>query len=87
MEFAIGGISVAALIVGIVEAAKSFGLEGNGSRILALVLGFFFTGLAYGIGEGMLPEVAVPYIVWVVTALGGSLAACGYYDLARKLLK
>ncbi len=43
MEFAIGGISVAALIVGIVEAAKKFGVTDLGSQALAIGLGIFFT--------------------------------------------
>jgi len=86
MDFAIGGIMVAALIIGIVEAAKEFGVEGNASRALALGLGFFFVALAYGIDEALIPAVAVPYIVWFVTALAGALAAMGYYDLAKRFL-
>ena len=86
MEFAIGSIMVAALIIGIVEAAKEFGVEGKASRALALGLGFFFVALAYGIDEALIPAVAVPYIVWFVTALAGALAAMGYYDLAKRFL-
>ena len=85
MEFAIGGIAVAALIIGIVEAAKEFGLQGKGCQALALVLGFFFVGLAYGIQEALIPELYVPYIVWVVTSLAGGLSAMGYYDFAKRL--
>lgn len=84
MDFAIGGIAVAALIVGIVEAAKEFGVEGKASRALALGLGFIFVGLAYGINEALIPDVAVPFIVWFVTALAGALGAMGYYDLAKR---
>jgi hypothetical protein len=39
MDYAIGGITIALLIVGIVEAAKEFGIEGKASRALVLVLG------------------------------------------------
>lgn len=85
MDFAIGGIAVAALILGLVEAAKEFGVEGKWSQVLALVLGFVFIGLAYGINEALIPEAYVPYIVWCVTALAGALAAMGYYDFAKKL--
>ena len=84
MEFAIGGISVALLIVGIVEAAKAFGVQGNGCKALALGLGVFFYGVAYGIQQDLIPEVAVPYIQWAVTALAGGLAAMGYYDLGKR---
>lgn len=86
MDFAIGGIVIAALIVGIVEAAKEFGLSGNGPRWLALGLGLVFTSLAYGIDSGLIPEVAHPYIVWAVTAIAGAVAAMGYYDLGKRWL-
>lgn len=85
MDFAIGGIAVAALIIGLVEAAKELGLQGVGCRVLALALGIFFAGLAYGINEALIPDLYVPYIVWVVTALAGGLSAMGYYDFAKKL--
>lgn len=85
MDFAIGGIGVAVLIMGIVEAMKQFGVEGKGSQALALGLGFFFVGLAYGISEALIPELYVPYIVWFVTSLAGALAAMGYYDFAKRL--
>ena len=86
MNFNLDIVWVAALIVGIVEAAKEFGVEGKASRALALGLGFFFVALAYGIDEALIPAVAVPYIVWFVTALAGALAAMGYYDLAKRFL-
>ena len=84
MDFAIGGIAVALLVVGIVEAAKEFGLGGKGPRWLALGLGFFFTALAYGIDTGLIPAVAQPYIIWAVTAIAGAVAAMGYYDLGKR---
>ena len=86
MDYAIGGIAVAALILGIVEAAKEFGLQGQGCRALALALGFFFVGLSYGIDGGMVPAVAVPYIEWIVASVAGGLAAMGYYDLGKRFL-
>jgi uncharacterized membrane protein YjfL (UPF0719 family) len=84
VDFAIGGILIAALIIGIVEASKEFGLQGVGCRALALALGILFAGLAHGINEALIPAVAVPYIVWAVTAIAGGLAAMGYYDFAKK---
>jgi hypothetical protein len=71
------------LIVGIVEAAKEFGIEGKASRALVLVLGVVFVGLSEGIGKGLIPA---EYVVWVehfVTVVAGGLAAMGYYDLSR----
>jgi len=84
MEFAIGGVVVALLIVGIVEAAKEFGVSGNGSRILALCLGVFFAGLSQALTQGLVPEVAVIWIEIAVKAIAGGLAAMGYYDLGKR---
>lgn len=86
MDFAIGGIGVAALIIGIVEAAKDFGISGKGSKVLAMVLGFVFVGLAQIIANDMITVAAVQYIELVVIALAGSLAANGYYDLLKKMI-
>ena len=87
MDFAIGGISVAALIFGIVEAAKQFGINGKGSQALALGLGVFFVGLAEAISQGLIPADYVVYVELVVTAIAGGLAAMGYYDFIKKFAK
>jgi len=84
MDLAIGGISVAALIIGVVEAAKEFGVEGKSSRALALGLGVFFVGSAQAISQGIVPVEAVPYVELGVTAIAGGLAAMGYYDLGKR---
>ena len=86
MDFAIGGITVALLIVGIVEAAKGFGVEGKASQALAGFLGFFFVGLAQAISQEMVPAIWVPWIELVVVAIAGGLSAMGYYDLGKKFL-
>lgn len=86
MNFAIGGISVAVLILGIVEAAKSFGVTGKGSQALALVLGFLFVGLAHAITVGLMPAAYVGWIELIVTALAGSLSAMGLYDFGKRLI-
>jgi len=85
MDFSIAGISIALLIVGIVEAAKAFGVTGKGSMALAMGLGVFFVGLAQALTQGVIPPVAAPWVELVVTALAGGLAAMGYYDFARRL--
>ena len=84
MDFAIAGIGVAALIFGIVEAAKEFGVSGNGNRALALGLGVFFVGLAQVIEQGLIPPEVVVWVELGVTALAGGLAAMGYYDFLKK---
>lgn len=85
MDFAIGGIAIGGLILGLVEAAKELGIDGKWSRVLALALGFLFTALAYGLQQSLIPAVAEPYVVWAVTAIAGALAAMGYYDLGKRL--
>lgn len=84
MDFAIGGISVALLIIGIVEAAKEFGVNGKGSRALALSLGILFVGLSQAIVQDLIPPDFLPWINLGVTAVAGGLAAMGYYDFVRK---
>ena len=86
MDLAIGGVSVALLIAGLVEFAKKFNVSGNGSAALAFGLGVGLTFLAYGITEGLFPAVAVPYIKWSVVAIAGGPAAMGYYDMAKRFL-
>ena len=80
LDLAIAGVSVAALVFGIVEAAKEFGVTGQGSRIMVLVLGCLFVGYGYASGQGVIPEAAQVWIDLVVTAVAGGLAAMGYYD-------
>ena len=75
MEFAIDGIGIAALIIGIVEAAKEFGVSGKWSRALALFLGVFFVGLSGAMQQGVIPAEAHIYISLIVTSLAGGLAA------------
>lgn len=83
--FEIGGVAMIVLVVGIVEAAKRFGVEGRWSEALALALGFGFVGLSAAIGEGLVAEPLLPWIRICVLGLGGSLAATGIYDLLKKM--
>jgi len=80
---AIGGIAIIAIIMGLVQFAKKFGLDGNWLILLALLLGFFFGGIAYGIDQALIPGGWVPYIQWVVFALAVGLSAAGFYDLGK----
>jgi len=85
--FTIGGMSVLILTLGIVEAAKRFGVTGRWSEALAIGLGATLVGLAQAIQKDLIPAVALPWIEIVVVGIGGGLAATGVYDLAKKLLK
>lgn len=84
-SFTIGGIQVLVLVLGIVEAAKRWGVEGKSSEILAFVLGFVFIGVSAAIQAEIIPAVVVPYIELVIIGLGGALAATGVFDLLRKI--
>ena len=83
MNFVIGGIEVAALVFGIVEAAKEFGVKGRGSQLLALTIGFLLVGTSQAIANEMIAANIVPYVELVITALAGGLAAMGFYDFLR----
>lgn len=84
MDFAIGGVAVAMLVLGLVQFLKKIlPIDGNWNVVAALVLGFLFGGIAHGIDQGLLPADWIPYIEWVVTALAVGLASAGFYDLGK----
>ena len=88
-QVAIGGVALVYLLPRLIEFIKTvFGLSGK-ARVwtLAGALGFFFAGAAAAISEGLVPDVAMPWINVVMMALGGLVAACaaiGDYELKRK---
>ena len=86
-NFAIGTVGVAVLVLGLVQFCKKLleplGLDGNWYIVLALLFGFVFGGLAYGVENTLIPAGWVPYIEWAVTALAVGLSAAGFYDLGK----
>ena len=83
----LGGVSVGLLVLALVQTAKMFGLKGTYKiRALAIGLGVVFVAVAYGINEGLIPEVAAPYITWCVVAILGGLAAMGLWELGERWL-
>ena len=81
----IAGVPVIVMVIGIVEACKRWGVQGKASEMLAFGLGFFFVALAIVVQQELIPP---DYVVWVevaIVALGGALAATGFYDLAKRL--
>jgi hypothetical protein len=84
MDFTLAGVAIIPLVLGIVEFAKKLGLRGEGSLVLAVVLGFVFSGLVHAMGTGLIPEAAVPWISMVIVGLAGGLGAAGLYDLGKK---
>lgn len=84
-EIGIGGIGVLALVFGVVEALKQFGVTGKASQAVAAVLGLSFFGVASAIEAGAIPTEAVPYITIAVQGVGGAVAAMGAFDFIKKL--
>lgn len=82
--FAIGGVVVAVLVLGIVEALKEFGVTGKGSQVAAMVAGFVLVGTAQAIEQNLIPPEAVIYVELVVVSIAGALAAMGFYDFTKK---
>lgn len=82
---AIGGVGILALVFGVVEALKQFGVTGKASQAAAAILGLSFFGVASAIEAGAIPPEVVPYIVVAVQGVGGAVAAMGVYDFVRKL--
>lgn len=83
MNFAIGGVAVAALILGITEAMKEFGVTGKASRIVVFFLGVIFVAIAAANQESLIDPKIMQWINLGVIALAGGLAAMGYYDFTK----
>ena len=84
MDYNLAGVSLVLLVLGIVEAAKRLGVKGNGSFVLALVLGFVFGMLFYVFDAGLIPEPFNVLIRAVVVGLSFSLAGTGLYDFGTR---
>jgi len=84
MEFAIAGVAIIPLVLGLVEFAKKLGVNGNASLVLSVALGFVLSGVVYAVQGGLIPEAAAPWINLVIVALSGGLGAAGLYDLGKK---
>jgi hypothetical protein len=81
----IGGVTLFLLVLGIVEAAKKFGISGNGAFALSLILGVIFAALAQAINLGTIPASWLPIVEIIVVGLAGGLATTGLYDFAKRL--
>ena len=79
-ELAIGAVTVIPLIIGIVQFAKKFGLQGNILVAVSVGIGAFF-GALIEVAE-IYPEI-LPWIKVVVYGLIMGLAASGLYDLGK----
>ena len=85
MEYMIAGVPVMALILGLVQFAKKFGVSGNNSVALSMGLDVVFGGMVYAIEENLIPAAWLPWVGIPVFALSVGLAAAGLYDLGKRL--
>mgnify|MGYP007071675079 CR=1 FL=1 len=86
MEAYFGPISpilLLAMIAGLVEFAKKFGLQGNGLLILSMVLGVGF-GVLFQVME-MYPGVFTVWARVVIYGITFGLSASGLYDVGKRL--
>ena len=77
----LGPVGVILLVLGLVEAAKQFGVSGKGSFALALGLGFVFAAYLEALAQGFIPPIVQSAVSILVVGIGGGLAATGLYDL------
>ena len=84
MEFAIAGVAILPLIIGLVEFSKQLGVHGKASQVLAMVFGVLFGGVFYAIEQSVMPDAVLPYIGIAVFGLAMGLAASGIYDFSKR---
>jgi hypothetical protein len=82
-QLLIGGIPLLAIIFGLVEFSKTFGLKGWGLTTTSLLLGVVF-GIAYKITVNGLPVDFAAWFVVIVFGLALGLITSGFYDFADK---
>ena len=75
----VGGIPLVAVVFGLVEFVKSFGVRGHWLTIISMLLGLAF-GVSYQIANAGIP---VSFAGWFAVAVFGimlGLVASGLYD-------
>jgi len=82
-DLLVNGVSLVAVIMGLVEFSKKFGLKGQTLTILSMVLGIAF-GVAHQIAQNGMPQNFADWFNAVVFGLSLGLAASGLYDFADK---
>ena len=82
MEFSIDGILLIPLLIGLVEFAKSVGLDGDKPiRLFTFAVGAVLFALYKALP--LLPPDAATIAGIAVWAIAGPLAAMGLYDLSK----
>lgn len=77
-DLVVAGIPLVAVIIGLVQYIKSFGLSGNAVKLLSLAVGIIF-----GVGYKLTTAPPVTFADWFAVAVFGialGLGASGLYD-------
>jgi len=85
-QVAIGGMAVIPMVIGLMQFAKKLGLRGNALVVAAFSVLTLVGGVAGAISEGVMPEVAIPYIDVAFYALGlavTGMASMGLYEVGK----
>ena len=84
MEFAIAGVAIIPLVLGLVEFSKRLGVKGDWLLVEAVGIGSVFSGVAYAMQSNLIPDPWKTIITVAIVALSGGLGAAGLYDLGKK---
>ncbi len=79
-NFIVNPVTLALIVLGIVEFIKKFGVTGNKLMLIAMAVGLFF-GFVYKVREFYLP--AQPYIDVAYFAIAVGLGASGIYSFVN----
>ncbi len=81
-DLAVAGIPLVAVVIGLVQYIKSFGLSGSAVKILSLGVGFLL-----GVGYKFSTTPPVSFADWFAIVIFGvalGLTASGIYDASKK---
>ena len=79
----VGGLPLSAVVFGLVEFIKSFGLKGRWLTIASMLLGLAF-GISYQIANAGLPAGFADWFAVAVFGIMLGLVASGFYKFADK---
>ena len=82
--FAIAGVAIIPLVLGLVEFSKKLGVKGEWLTVEAVGVGSLFAGVAYAMGAGLIPEPWATIVTIAIVGLSGGLGAAGLYDLQKR---
>jgi len=78
-------LAIMALVFGLVEFSKKFGVKDRAAQVLAFGLGLFLVGFTKATEQGLLPSTIEPWFTLIVTTFMIVLGAMGFYEYGKKL--